>query len=112
MIWIAIVPLVLYLLFLNYVLVMGFKRALPMMNWYEKALAYPSVIVGIPFDWLVNVTIASLLFWDKPGEWGELVTGRLKRYLEQEAHYGTRRRYWAGVICHTLDKFDPGGKHC
>lgn len=105
-------PLSVYALFLLYVLAMAFKRVLPQMDAFEKALAYPAVAAGIVLDWALNWTLFALYFWDWPRHRWELITGRLKRYREIPEYLGDWRRPKAAEICERLNKFDPGGKHC
>ena len=94
-------------LFLAFVFVMFLKRK------YEDTALEPilKIVVGIPavlFDWLMNMFLTPL-FWDLPGSWHELVTGRLKRYIFR----GTGKRYrFAKRVCDILDRFDPSGDHC
>lgn len=110
--WIvALAPIAVYALFILYVVAMAFKRAWPVMHWSEKALAVPAILAGVLVDWAVNMTVATVLFWDLPASWRELVTARLKRYhanvLEPEW-----RRALGQWICDRLDHFDPDGDHC
>lgn len=94
-------------LFFAFVFVMFLKRK------YEDTAIDPflRIIVGLPaiaFDWIMNWFLSGV-FWDWPGKWNELVTGRLKRYIKQGQ--GTRYRF-SKRVCDILDRFDPSGDHC
>ena len=73
-----------------------------------KILAAPWVVIGYALDVLVNVTVASLIFWEPP--WELLVTTRLQRHID--ARYGWRHRRAQWICDHLLDPFDPTGNHC
>lgn len=69
---------------------------------------FPGLLVGYFMDWIVNV-FWSLLFWDLPGAWNEIVTARLQRYADGS---DCRRRRMAWWIDHNfLRHFDPVGYH-
>lgn len=73
----------------------------------SKILGYPILAVGLLVDFIMNVTLFSLFFFECPKEW--LVTARLKRHINQSGYRGWLARY----ICHNLlSPFDPTGSHC
>jgi len=107
---ILIAIVVLYQLWILYVFTMHVKKVLPNLGPVAKAMAWPAVIVGVLLDWVVNMAL-TLAFWDPPGEWKELTTGRLKRYHEPStAAWRTAVAEW--MCDHVLDPFDPEGDHC
>ncbi len=70
-------------------------------------LGSPLLIVGLVIDFIMNLTIFTVLFFELPKEW--LVTKRLQRHI--------RRSGWrfklANFICeHMLNFADPTGNHC
>lgn len=99
-----------WLLWAAYVLVMGIYRAHldKRLTTVTKILAAPWVVIGYALDVLVNVTVASLVFWEPP--WELLVTTRLQRHID--ARYGWRHRRAQWICDHLLDPFDPTGNHC
>lgn len=96
-------------------------------------LSLPVVFVTFVLDVLIQLTVASVVFWQWPaglgvamrpvrirgrvltlpvpvGDW--FVTHRLRRYIAAGPALGWRYR-WAYSICHYLaDPFDPTGAHC
>jgi hypothetical protein len=100
-----------YALWCFYIIVMALKRVkdtigltMPM-----KVLGYPLLFVGLTLDWLVNVIIFSVLFWELPAQKWELVTGRLKRHAYADHGWRTKVAKWFGP--NLLDPFDPAGRH-
>ena len=98
-----------YAFFAVYILVMGIQRAhlsgrlVGPIKW----LCMPMVGVGYAMDAFANLTLASLLFLERPHEW--LVTARLQRHMLGN---GWRAKL-AHLICdHLLDPLDPSGDHC
>jgi hypothetical protein len=103
-----------YVLWLLYLAVMNLKRAKDAGNIPRVSLwlGYPILLAGLLIDWLVNVVIFTVLFFDLPGNATELVTGRLKRYAYGEGYGFTWRQRAAHWFAeHLLDPFDPSGKH-
>lgn len=93
-----------------YVLVMGLYRA-----HLQNRLIWPTYVLGVPFilfgilvDFIINFTIAAVVFLDLPRE--PLVTGRFQRYVAIGSGWRCRL---ANLICNNLlDVFDPSGNHC
>ena len=100
-----------WLLWAAYVLVMGIYRAhlAKRLGAFTTALALPWVLLGYALDVLVNLTAASVLFVELPGEL--LVTSRLQRHVDATAG-GWRHRLALWICDHLLDPFDPTGNHC
>jgi hypothetical protein len=103
----------LYVLWIYYLAVMALRRAkingTVKPGWFQSIVLATVVFPGVFFDWLANFTIATVLFLELPGSWGELVTGRLKRHCKKPTWRGAIARF----VCHELlDRFDPAGRHC
>ena len=98
-----------YLLFAVYILVTGIHRAKlsGRLSGPVLWLCAPMVVIGYVMDCLFNLTLASLVFWERPREW--LLTARLQRYITGT---GWRARLAAWVCNSLLDPFDPNGNHC
>jgi hypothetical protein len=73
----------------------------------SKILGYPILAIGLIVDFVMNITLFSLIFLELPSEL--LVTDRLKRHIKKPTWRG-RLAKW---ICHSLlSPFDPTGDHC
>lgn len=103
----------LYVLWVYYLAVMNLKRSIDAgtapapMKWLGYIVVLPPAVL---LDWLVNVAL-SLPMLDMPAWWGELVTGRLKRYAYEPQYFGTWRQTFAINFALILDAADPSGKH-
>lgn len=97
-----------YALWLFYVAVMALKRARDAgtLSRIAYALGVPILVIGYALDFLVNVTVCTVLFLESPRE--TTVTARLKRHKYAT---GWRGRVARWVAAHLLDAFDPDGKH-
>lgn len=98
----------LYLFFIMYVASMGMIRAHAekKLNGLLWVLCLPFVAVSIVLDFINNVLLFSLIFFELPKEW--LVTERLKRHAKQHTFRGKLSR-WIGETI--LDPFDHTGSH-
>lgn len=100
-----------YISWILYVIIMGSYRAhlSERLSGFNKYMAIPLVLLGVLFDIVGNILIATILFLDIPREL--LFTDRLKRYKNIE---GTAlRKRIALYICDSiLDPFDPRNNHC
>lgn len=77
-----------------------------------QVLGYTLVLPPMLFlDWLCNMTVFTVLFWDLPAHKAELVTGRLKRYAAEIEHMNSKRWKAARVFALILDALDPTGRH-
>ena len=92
-----------------FVLVMGLYRAHlnKRLTYVTYVLAAPAVLVGAMMDVLANMLIASVVFWQWPGEW--LVTQRLIKIKRYNDWRGAVARW---VCADLLDPIDPTGSHC
>lgn len=101
----------LYALWDRYVFVMAAYRAHKRGQLYglNKWLSYPSVLVAVILDVVVNICVATFVFRQLPRQW--LVTTRLQEYKNDPKHAGTWRQRRAEWWCtHVLHPFDDG--HC
>jgi hypothetical protein len=99
-----------WLLWVLYVFVMGCYRAhlAGRLVGITKYMALPVVAFGYIMDAVVNLAVASFLFFDPPREL--LLTSRLNRYMREATDW---RFIMAKYICdNLLDMFDPNGQHC
>lgn len=96
-----------------YLIVMGLYRAHLQGRLSKPALVLgaPALALGFLLDWVVNWTVASVLFFEPPPRLFDLVTDRLARYLKSDGGF---RKRWAEIICtRLLDVFDPSpAGHC
>lgn len=97
-----------YALWGMYVLVMGLKRARDAgtLSRIAYVLGVPILVAGYLLDFIVNVTVCTLLFLEPPRE--TTVTARLKRHADKDNWRGRIARWMAA---HLLDPFDPDGRH-
>lgn len=78
--------------------------------WIRVASA-PILIVMVLTDFLAQITLFTLFFFDLPKEF--MVTQRLERYRLDSEYKGTWRERIATVICtQALNPFDPTRHHC
>jgi hypothetical protein len=96
-------------LWVFYLAVMSLWRAKRegLIGRYALVPGYATLVVGAVLDCLVNLTLMSLLFWDRPREL--LLTARLKRLIRTGGWRG-KLAYW--VCRHLLNPFDPTNNHC
>lgn len=100
----------LYALWLFYLAVMNLKRAKDAGTLPRAALwaGYPILFAGLLLDLLVNLIVATVVFFDWPKEL--TVTARLKRYVRtMPDSWRAKAAQWFAV--HFLDTFDPSGRH-
>lgn len=113
--WWALVMLALYLVFLlfvstwtHYLAIFHLKKVeqaqglLPLSRFLGYWVLLPK---GMVLDWLLNL-IATLPFLDLPAHPGELVTGRLQRYVDGTD--GWRRRVALAYDADQLEPYDNG----
>lgn len=101
----------LWVLWIFYLAVMSLFRAHAnkTLSLPAKVLGYPVLIVGVVLDAAVNLTILTVVFFERPYEW--LVTKRLTRHIQNGA--GWRYRVASWVCSHLLNPFDPDQRgHC
>ncbi|MFM9880900.1 MAG: hypothetical protein ACKVOO_10880 [Burkholderiaceae bacterium] len=106
----------LWLLWIGYVVSMGFYRAKKQGRLTRLALVLssPAWFTALVFDFVGQLTLFALIFWERPRilsgprEW--LITKRLQRYISDGAGWRYRLAHW--LCTHLLDPFDPTGSHC
>ena len=106
----AQVVIALYVFWLFYLAIMSLYRA--NMNKtitpQAKVLGWPVIVVGALIDFLMNVTLFSLVFLEKPKEL--LLTQRMQRHIKRGIGWRFKLSRW---ICQgLLNAFDPTGSHC
>jgi hypothetical protein len=98
-----------YVTWVMYLAVMTLERsrnanALPKPAYY---LGLPLLYVGLVVDFLLNVTVASVLFIEIPHEW--TVSARTKRHFFEPS--GWRHAIAVWLAHNLLNPFDPAGAH-
>lgn len=110
------------LLFAEYVLLMEFLNRVSGFHFQNKTIdkGFEGFLKFLVFiflvqDWYVNLLL-SLIFFDGPKKWNEVVTDRMKRYkakYTQQRMLNFMERFrlnFALWLCNHLNKHDPG--HC
>ena len=97
-----------YGLWLFYLAAMNLRRAKEAgrLSRVVLVIALPILLAAVAIDVAVNLTLASLVFFDRPREW--TVSERLARYLPG-TDWRAKVALWAAE--HLLDPFDPSGSH-
>lgn len=108
LIYIATSLAITYGLYVFYAAVMNIKRVRDMgkLNTFGKVLAYPTLIIGLILDFLVNVFVMSIILLEPPLEW--TVTSRLKRHHKESDGW---RLAVVKFFEPVLDPLDPSGDH-
>ena len=98
----------LYGLWLFYLASMSLIRARDAGSIQRPALilGYPVVAVALALDFILNMTLFTLIFVDPPRE--KLITARLRRYINGSGWRSRLARWFAHNL---LDVFDPSGRH-
>lgn len=73
---------------------------------WQKAMAYPSLFIGLGWDILLNFIVGSIVFIELPREL--LFTSRVSRWNDNDGWRGKLARWFCRVW---LDPFEEGG-HC
>lgn len=96
-----------YLLFVLFVAGMNIKRVKNEGRLPRSVLilSIPLIVFGAVLDCLMNLTVASVVFWEIPKEW--TVSQRVSRWEKKE---GVRRVIAVWICQNLLNLFDPG--HC
>ena len=77
---------------------------------WVKLFSLPIVVVMVLFDVIMQITLFSLLFFDRPRDF--MVTQRLARYRSDEWPQGPRKAVATLICTQALNPFDPTQKHC
>ena len=93
-----------------FIYMMGVYRAFlsGRLKGLSLAMAAPVLAVAFVVDFLMQMTVFNVIFWEVPREL--LVTNRLRRMMS--GPNGWRRRLAEYLCMHLLDPFDPTGAHC
>lgn len=99
---------VLYALWILFLAAMNLRTAREAGKLPRAALwlAVPVVLLAFALDVIVNLTLGTLVFMDRPREW--TVSERLSRYLPG-SDWRACAAMWIGE--NLLDPFDPSGSH-
>lgn len=102
--------LALYTLWILYLAVMSLATArnIGKLPRWALWLGYPLLAAGYIMDFLVNITLLSVIMLEVPQEL--LVTARLTRHINGTA--GWRKSFATWVCQNLLDFADPSGCHC
>jgi hypothetical protein len=107
---IAFILITLWALWILYIAMMNVKRVTTTkpLPWQAKLLVYPTMAVFEVIEFIANVVVLTMLFFDWPRE--IRVSDRLRRYWKSPAKYGWRLHV-VKFIKPMLDPFDPAGPH-
>lgn len=97
-----------YLLWVLFLAVMNLKRAKEanLLNKTAVVLGTPLLLVGYLVDFLMNVTVMTVVLLELPQE--TTVTARLKRHHKESTGWRLAMVLWFEPI---LDPYDPSGDH-
>ena len=97
-----------YALYVFYAAVMNIKRVRDAgkLTWMGYVLGYPTLVVGLFLDLLVNVFVMSFVLLELPREL--TVTSRLKRHHKESTGW---RLAVVKFFEPVLDPLDPSGDH-
>ena len=99
--------LTVYTFYLLFVVTMAAKAAWLQLSLVPRVLLFIPAVVAVLLDVTFNLTLATILFVDRPQEW--TFTQRLNRYKYGDSEWRTTVAVW---ICkNLLDPFQSGG-HC
>lgn len=98
-----------WMLWVFYVCVMRLKmmRDSGTLTTGQKIFGYPTLIIGLLLDLIVNVVVCTLLFLELPREW--TVSARLWRHSNDEDGWRMKLAYM--LRTQLLDSADPSGVH-
>jgi hypothetical protein len=110
----ASIPFLVTATWIFYLALMNLVAHRDKLNWAAWLLAGPTLVVGLIFDFLLNMIVGSILFLELPQyqnkEW--LFTTRVSRHKYVDPADSWREKL-AFFICTTLlDPFSPTGRHC
>jgi len=99
--------LTVYAFYLLFVVTMAAKAAWVQLSLVPRVLLFIPAVVAVLLDVTFNLSLATILFVDRPQEW--MFTQRLNRYKYGDSEWRTTVAVW---ICkNLLDPFQSGG-HC
>jgi hypothetical protein len=108
LIYIGVSLLITYALYVWYAAVMNIKRVRDMgkLTTLGKVFGYPTLVIGLILDLLVNWFVMTLILLEVPREL--TVTSRLKRHHKESTGY---RLAVVKFFEPVLDPLDPSGDH-
>lgn len=108
MIYIGLCLAITYGLYVFYAAVMNIKRVrdIGKLTTLGKVFGYPTLVIGLVLDLLVNVFVMSIILLEPPLEW--TVTSRLKRHHKESDGW---RLAVVKFFEPVLDPLDPSGDH-
>jgi hypothetical protein len=108
LIYIGVSLLITYALYVWYAAVMNIKRVRDMgkLTILGKVFGYPTLVIGLILDLLVNWFVMSIILLEIPREL--TVTSRLKRHHKESTGY---RLAVVKFFEPVLDPLDPSGDH-
>lgn len=108
LLWVGGSVLGAYVLWVMFLAVMNLQRARDSGRLGPVAyqLGVPVLFAGYALDFIVNVTVCTVIFFEPPRE--TTVTARLKRHVRR---IGWRADLAEWIAAHLLDPFDPSGRH-
>jgi hypothetical protein len=108
LIYIGVSLLITYALYVWYAAVMNIKRVKDMgkLTTLGKVFGYPTLIIGLILDLLVNWFVMTIILFEVPREL--TVTSRLKRHHKESTGY---RLAVVKFFEPVLDPLDPSGDH-
>jgi hypothetical protein len=108
LIYIGVSLLITYALYVWYAAVMNIKRVRDMgkLTTLGKVFGYPTLVIGLVLDLLVNVFVMTIILLEVPQEW--TVTSRLKRHHKESTGW---RLAVVKFFEPVLDPLDPSGDH-
>lgn len=114
LIYIGLSLAITYALFIFYAAVMNIKRVKDAgkLTTIGKVLGYPTLVIGLFLDLLVNVFVMTVVLLEIPREM--TVTGRLKRHHLESIGESWIDKWRMGVVKFfepVLDPLDPSGDH-
>lgn len=97
-----------YALFIFYAAAMNIKRVhdAGKLSWLGKVLGYPTLLIGLALDFIVNVVVMTPILLELPRE--ITVTARLKRHHMESCGW---RLAVVKFLEPLLDPLDPSGDH-
>jgi hypothetical protein len=108
LIYIGVSLLITYALYVWYAAVMNIKRVRDMgkLTTLGKVFGYPTLVIGLILDLLVNWFVMTIILLEVPREL--TVTSRLKRHHKESTGY---RLAVVKFFEPVLDPLDPSGDH-
>jgi len=108
LIYIGVSLAITYGLYVFYAAVMNIKRVRDAgkLTTLGKVFGYPTLVIGLILDLLVNIFVMSVILLEPPLEW--TVTSRLKRHHKESDDW---RLSVVKFFEPVLDPLDPSGDH-